>query len=64
MVMTRTTVNRNLLGDINRTGNEVNSGNGEEITASLVTTLSSSLKDTGTLTNNNEAKFKKHMMKN
>ena len=45
------------------TGNEVNSGNGEEIAASLVAILSSSLKDPATSTNNNKVKFKKYMRK-
>ena len=63
MVRMRTTVNRNLLGDMNMTGNEVNSGNGEEIAASSVTISSSSLEDPTTLTNNNKVKIKKHTRK-
>ena len=63
MVTTKTTVNKNLLGDMNTTGNEVNSGNGAEIAAILVTALSSLLIDPATPTNNNKVKFKKHMRK-
>ena len=63
MAKTRTTVNRNLLWDMNRTGDEVNSGNDKEITASLVTISSSSLKNPGMSTNNNKVKFKNHTRK-
>ena len=54
MVRTRTTINRNLVGDMIMTSNEVNSGNGEKIAAKSVATSTSSLKDPATPTNNNK----------